>query len=154
MFEVYVWCHLLELPPGPYHNTSIYSDKWTFKTHKKSNIPFRAVASFFQVVRTYVSGYTSHPLLPLRDHYNNMRSLKFAMLFPSPLQTASVHMVNRASWPRFWLPENYRCQVTNSCYRHGQRGCFDWQAELVCNHTEIPLTTSDLQSTEMCNIAK
>ena len=60
-----------------------------------------------------------------------VRSLKFAMFLPPPLQIASVHLVNRASWPRCWLPANDSCQVTYCCYHIAQRGFYDWWVGLV-----------------------
>ena len=47
-----------------------------------------------------------------------IRSLKFAMFLPRPLQTASVHIVNRAT-------DQASCHLKNDSYRMGQQGCFD-----------------------------
>ena len=66
-----------------------------------------------------------------------MRSFKFALFVPQPLQTASVPVVSRASWPRFWPPEHDSCQVTTSCYCIGQYGYFDWRMGPVYCYTPI-----------------
>ena len=96
----------------------------------------KLIGIWYVFQKKYWSDHNQTWQIPFKFHEDivpfrvKVRSLIFLCFLPH----LSMHVFSKASWPRFWPPENKSCHVTNSCYRIGQRGCFDWWARSVyCN---------------------